>query len=521
MRPSRRDLLLASLGATQLGLLSKYNLLQSSSAYAAPPTDRPTKLLTIYIPGGIHHEFIWGQFPDDKLGLFMPTPDKLPNVFYDKSMVSNLDGSGNAESDAPIRRLRSHITWNPNDPTDRTTVGEPNNKGYAWAAPMYRLFDNVAVILGVDQGTAAHESGIVASMCGIAGANYVVPSIAARIANHYLSAFPDRAVPNVTILGSPRAPAVTLPAVVDAATVASIGDLQFALSDRRGNWDGLRERRMVPNVGFDGTVNGQAELTIVEEAVLKAVRGRKGRVNVATDSALAKLHDTYAGVSKTIARNVVDLLEKTVGVEKLPTDIPWCPGRGRFGWQIGYADFYASDSTWANEFDLALRFLKSDLATSVTFKMTPTFGFDSHFSNPYPGHSIHLRGAMESIARLMIEMKLTPSKSRPDRSLLDETLVYVTSDFGRSFPISGGSDHNPIHAAVLANGMIQGNRMVGGIADNGLGAPMAIIEESGEKSMRPPSARDVAATISAVMGLTTKEAFLPGGYGVADGIVKG
>ena len=276
----------------------------------------------------------------------------------------------------------------------------------------------------------------------------------------------------------------------------------------------------MPTFNFDGVPTGQGELTIVEEAVLKSVRGRKGRVNVATDGTLGKLYDTYAGVSKTIARNIVDILQNTKGVENLPVDIPWCPGRGRFGWQIGYADFYATDGTWANEFDLALRFLKSDLATAVTFKMTATFGFDSHFSNPYPGHATHLRGALESIGRFLIEMKLTPS-SRPGRSLLDDTLVYVTSDFGRSFPISGGSDHNPTTVGLLANGLIQGNRMLGGIEENGLGSPMAIIEESGEKTMRPPSARDVAATISAVMGLSTHDAFLPGGYGVADGIVKG
>jgi len=518
MRPSRRNLLLASLGATQLGLLSRYGLL-GGTAHAAPTTDRPTKLLTIYIPGGIHHEFMWAQFPDAKLSKFMPPAANAPGVFYDASMVANLDGSGNAEADAPIRRLRSHITWNPNDPKDRS-MGEPNNKGYVWAEPTYKLFENTALILGVDQGTAAHESGVVASMCGIAGANYVVPSIPARIANHFLRTFPDRAVPNVTISGAPRAPSVTLPAASDAASVASVPDLQFALSDQRSNWTGLRERRSVPTVGFDGVPTGQGELTLVEEAVLRAVRGRKGRVNRATDGVLAKLYDTYSGVSKTIARNIVEILENTKGIENLPAEIPWCPGRGRFGWQIGYADFYANDGIWSNEFDLALRFLKSDLATSVTFKMAPTFGFDSHFSNPYPGHATHLRGAFESLGRFLVEMKLTPS-SRPGKSLLDDTLVYVTSDFGRSFPISGGSDHNPTTVGLLVNGLIQGNRMVGGIEENGLGSSMAMTEESGDKSMRAPSARDVAATISAVMGLTTEESFLPGGYGVPDGIVKG
>ena len=518
MRPSRRDLLLASLGATQLGLLDRFNLLASGKAHAADVHDGPTKLLTIYVPGGIHHEFVWATFPDDQLRRFMPPASQLPGVFYDANMIQNLDGSGNLDSDAPIRKLRSHITWNQANPAD-TSMGEPNNKGYSWAAPEYRLFDNVALLVGVDQGTAAHDSGVVASMCGIAGANYVVPSIPARIANHFLSRFPDRAVPNVTVVGAPRAPAVTLPSAVDGASVASIDDLQFVLSDQRGNWSGLRERKNVPLVNFDGTPNGQAELTVIDDAVLKAIRGRRGKVNVATDGVLGRLYDTYAGVSKTIARNIVDILNRTPGVEKLPMSIPWCPGHGRFGWKIGLADFYATDSTWRNEFELALKFLKSDLTTAVTFKMSPTFGFDSHFSNPYPGHSTHLRGDMEAIGRFLIEMKLTPS-SKPGRSLLDDTLVYVTSEFGRSFPISGGSDHNPTHVATLVNGLIQGNRMIGGIAENGLGAATSITEESGAKSSRSPTARDVAATISEVFGLSSTEGFLPGGYGVIDGVVK-
>jgi hypothetical protein len=515
---SRRKLLLSSLGASQLYLLSKYNLL-GRRAHAGAPVDRPTKLLTIMIPGGIHHEFVWSPFYDSSIARWIPPAENMPGIFYDATMVENLDRSGNADADAPIRRLRSHVTWSWEEPSDRT-MGEPNNKGYVWAAPEHALYESTAIIHGIDQGTAAHQSGQIASMCGIAGGNFVLPSIPAMIANHMIAMFPDRPVPNLSIAGSVAAPAVSLPSAVNPANIANVVDLEYTLSDRRPNWTGLRTRQDLVSTAFDGaTLGGTAALTVVDAAGQRAIRALRGRSSEGTDAMLGQLHDTYAGVSRTIARNIVDIVERTPGVEHLPAAMPWTPGNSRFGWQIGYADFHATDGLWANEFDLALRMLKSDLATSVSFALGATFNFDSHFSNPYPGHSIHLRGAMETIGRLLVEMQLTPSTSRPDRTLLDETLVYITSDFGRSFPVAGGSDHNPMHSAVLVNGLIQGNRMIGGYRDEPLGIPVAMHEEAGERSMRAPNARDVAATIYACFGMEPGvDFFIPGGYGVVEGI---
>src|SRR5687768_12982742 len=111
MTLSRRKLMMAGFGATQLALLSRFNLL-GGNARAAEPTDRPTKLLTIYIPGGVHHEMMWASFLDSALPRLMPPPERWPGVFYDASMLQNLDRSGNADADAPIRRIRSYVGWN-------------------------------------------------------------------------------------------------------------------------------------------------------------------------------------------------------------------------------------------------------------------------------------------------------------------------------------------------------------------------------------------------------------------------
>lgn len=520
MSISRRKLLIAGLGATQAYLLSRFNLF-GSRARAGPPVDRPTKLLTIMIAGGIHHEFAWSPFYDSAIPLWMPPPAAGPRgLFYDASRVENLDRSGNVDADAPIRRLRSHVTWNWADPTDRT-LGEPNNKGYVWAAPEYALYENTAIIHGIDQGTAAHASGSVASLCGIASSNFELPSVQAMIANHMMAAFPDRPVPNLSIAGAVAAPAVNLSSAVNPAAVATVADLGFTLSDRRPNWEGIRTRRAEPRTSFDGTIGTETEqLTILDRAGGRAMRSLRGRSSEGTDRALERLYDTYASVSRTIARDIVAIIERTPGVEHLPERMPWMPANGRFGWSVDFDSITLHSELWESDIDLALRMLKSDMATSVSMLIHSPVDLDTHIGNPYPRHAAYLRGVMETIGRIAAEMKMTPSPSRPDRTLLDETLIYVTSEFGRSFPVSGGSDHNPMHSAVLINGLIQGNRMIGGYRDSPLGVPVAIREEAGDAAMRQPNARDVVATLYSCFGMEPGvDFFIPGGYGVVEGVV--
>ncbi len=532
MKISRRGLLATSLGASQLYLLSRFNLLGTSSARAAVDPDRPTKLLTIMVPGGIHHEFLWSIFYDGSLSRFMPPPER--RTFYDLSMVQNLDRSGEADADAPIRRIRAPVTWNWESPSDNEWSsnrhpahgGPYDPKGYAWAAPEYKLYENVAVIHGVDQGTAAHDSGKIASMCGLAGGNFQIAGIPAVVANHFFTRFADdRPIPSVSIRGEPRAPALPpIASTMSSTPIASVRDIEFMLSDRRPNWDGLRARREINGLAFDGSALGQpVPATAADELLLQATQRLGGRYSSGTDAMLEQLYDSYIGFSRTIARDIVDLVASTPGIEHLPEHVSWMQSESRFGWRIGNADAVASDATWLNDFDFILKLLKSDLTTAVSFRCEglSQFNFDTHTASPFVPHMQNLRGVMDTIARLCIEMKLTPSPtaSRPDRTLLDDTLIYITSDFGRSFPISGGSDHNPMHSAVLISGAIQGNRMIGGYRDSALGVPVELLGEEGHREMRPVAARDVASTIYACMGMQAgSDYFIPGQYGVVDGI---
>ncbi|RKH37504.1 DUF1501 domain-containing protein [Corallococcus sicarius] len=529
MKLSRRRLFELALGATQMGLMARYGL---STASAAPVTGRPTKLLGIWLDGGLHWESFFAPLSRAGITKFIPPaqggiipwgylPDQVEN--FDRSPV-DLDAPG------PARRLRGPIYWNWANPADTRGLNPVVNNqqtyrpwGYAWADPTYRLFEKAALLVGADQNTAAHTSGIVASMCGVAGSSFRAPAVQAVIANAMASRFPDRPIPNVS-LGGQLPNAFGLPALANPTVLRSASSVEPTLSDKRDSaWKGLRTRTDVPDLAFDGSaLPGTVPATVVDAAILKALRAERGLSSSGTDALMEQLYDTYKGASRTVRRDILSVLGNTPSWEHLknnasyPVDWSAC---------IGVADSCGTGASMGS-YDFALRLLKSDLVTSVNLRASSfaNFSFDTHSSTGPQQHANHLRIALEMVGRMCLEMSLTPSKSDPARSLLDETLVYVYSDFGRTFP-KQGSDHHPATCALLVGGGIQGNQMLGGYDEtmNGspMGTPVALVEEDGARVSRAPRSQDIAATVMNAFGLEPgKDFFIPGGYGVFDGVVK-
>jgi hypothetical protein len=387
------------------------------------------------------------------------------------------------------------------------------------------LYERACLLVGADQGTASHASGIVASMCGVAGSSFRAPSVQAVVAAYMSAYFPDRPVPNA-VLGGTSPLALDLPALANPYSLSSLQLLESTVSDRRGAWDGLRTRNERDEVDFEGkSTAGRVPLTFTDEYVLGEIRKKRGLSTTGTDALLRSIHDTYAGLSKTVARDVLTVLEQTTGFEKLATDSLYSGGTFQTAC-IGGADVCGPIRAGA-PYEFALRLLKSDLVTSVTMRASSiaNTAFDVHFSGGARAQTSHLRIALEAIAQLLIEMSLSPS-STAGKSLLDETLVYIYSDFGRTFARSGedGTDHHPATCGLLVGGNIQGNQMLGGYDEaaqgSPLGSPVALIEESGEKATRTPQSQDIAATVIRAFGLESgKDFFIPGGYGEYDGAV--
>lgn len=71
MKLSRRALLGLGICASQLALLERFGLNRAS---AGPMTNGPTKLLSIWIPGGLNHEEIWCALSDAGIAKYIPPP---------------------------------------------------------------------------------------------------------------------------------------------------------------------------------------------------------------------------------------------------------------------------------------------------------------------------------------------------------------------------------------------------------------------------------------------------------------
>lgn len=533
MKTSRRNLLLASLGAAQLALLGRFGV---RSAFAAPKPTGPTKLLCIWLDGGCNWEHIFTPLTASGIDKFIVAPEGGNHPFgYSKGQVRNFDGTAADLADPGTKRtLRGPVFWNDANPAD-TTGENPLSGGtqtyrpwgYSWIDPKYKLYERTCLLVGADQGTASHQSGIVASMCGVAGSSFRAPSVQAVVANYMAQFFPDRPVPNASLGGTAPA-AVSLPALVTPYSLTSLAMVETTISDRRDSaWDGLRTRKMIDAVGFDGKLTGGTlPLTSIDDLVLQTIRSRRGHSTSGTDALYQQLYETTQGVSKTIARDVLTALDKTKGFEFLDAD-PLYSG-GAFGTAcIGSADICGGVRS-GGPYDFALRLLKSDLVTSLTLRATSiaNTSFDVHFSGGARAQTSHLRIALEAIGQMLNEMSLTPASSG-NGTLLDETLVYIYSDFGRTFAHSGedGTDHHPATCGILVGGNIQGNQMLGGYDEaaqgSPLGAKVALIEESGAKAVRTPTSQDIAATVIRAFGLSPgKDFFIPGGYGEFEGAIK-
>ncbi len=528
MKLSRRKLFEASFGLAQVGLLSRFGL---SEARAQAAGSAPTKLLAIHLDGGLHWETFFSPFTRAGITRYLPAPSGgLIPFGYTPDQVENFDRTPvDLDAPGPVRKLRGPVYWNWSMP-DATTGAVPGSGGaqqfrpygYIWADPTYRLFQRAALLVGADQGTASHYSGIVASLCGVAGANFRAPAVPAVVAAAMGSRFPDRPIPNVSISGASPS-SLDLPSFAAPTRVTSDASVEPTLSDRRDSaWLGLRTRTSTALPAFDGSDAGRSvPLTATDLASLEATRALRGRSTPGTDALLQQLYDTYAQGSRTIARDISTSLAQVRGFERLATADPRYPA----SWTacIGYADACGSFASMG-QYDFALKLLKSGLVTSVTMRATSfaNNSFDTHSSNGPQMHTNHLRIAFEGIGRTLAEMSLTPGETA-GRSLLDETLVYVFSDFGRTFP-KWGSDHHPATCALLAGGTITGNQMVGGydetFAGTPMGVPAPVIEESGTRIIRPVRSQDIAATVLRGFGLRPgHDFFIPGGYGYFDGVV--
>jgi hypothetical protein len=126
-------------------------------------------------------------------------------------------------------------------------------------------------------------------------------------------------------------------------------------------------------------------------------------------------------------------------------------------------------------------------------------GWDNH-QNIYQANNGIYRPAQQldaGLSNLIGDLALMPGSN--GRSLLDETLIVVKGEFGRTVgSLTGqqGRDHYSVHSTLFAGGGVLGGRVIGGTTADG-----RYIDRPGWRPERPVTAEDVAATIYSALGI--------------------
>jgi len=534
MNFNRRHLLKMGLGASQLAMLDGMGLLTRNAR--ADVTNGPKRLLTLYLPGGWQPWWLFPPLAASEINRMLPTQrNELGEACYFRGdQVANLDGSGDAGADTATPRIRTPRLWHETmmsagtlppqgTPLPSNTSVFSSELGWSWAH--HRLWENTCIVHGFDVQTASHESGTISSMCGVPGADYRSPAVHSVVANALFNTYGDaRPLPCVSIGGAPIPNPLSLSAHGSPTRMDSVGSVGEALSQRNTYaWTGVTRQARAQTL-FGGGARPDVSTTLIEQHGINRARALRGRTSAGTDALLQQLHDGMLRTSSLLARDVTSILEGTEGVP-LNAAIPfWAPKReykeNYFSLNLGYSQAGGDGAEWYPELDLALRLMKTDMASaiSVTIPSILDGKLDTHGAdaNQFP----RVFSCHEIVGRFLGLMKDTPTAG--GRTLLDDTLVMVFSEFSRTW--NGNSDHWPITSVAFAGGGIQTNRMLGGYATENLdpfalgymGKPLAVHEESGEMRTRATTSADVIHTALRVMGV--EQFFIPGGSGEIMGV---
>lgn len=525
---TRRALLGATVGMSQLTLLERF---APSMARAASP-NAPSRILTIYLQGGYVPQYMWCPLTADEVAAQIPTPQTTlgEQSFFTADQVIEYSNAG----DGAFPRIRGVQTWNPTSPGDRGAGYAYLPLGYSWIA--HDLMPYTTVVHGIDQGTAAHASGAIASMCGIAGPDYRAPAIQSVIANYLLGTYGEnRPLPCVSMNTQLVPNPLALPPAAGPTIVGAIDDLAPSLSDDPSKnpwWTGLDERTAKNELAFDGSALASPILaTDLEAHTFGSFRKQRGIAGTATDTYLQSFHDGFQNVSRVLAQDIVTILSNQAGFEHMtPTTdreyggVASYPGFGPFGYVMGLANGGVQTTDFWDTFDMALRVMKADLSSAIHLTL-PVFYYDTHSSGGHAVNFIAVRGAFEILGQFLHELQQSPAPGASGKTLLDDTLVVIFSEFARTWPMSG-DDHWPITTVTFVGGNVAANREIGGydltnFSYGPRGKVVDMIEEDKSATKRAPKAADMVTTACRVMGLEFgQDFFIPGGYGEIVGVRK-
>ncbi|MBI3939696.1 MAG: DUF1501 domain-containing protein [Acidobacteria bacterium] len=159
---------------------------------------------------------------------------------------------------------------------------------------------------------------------------------------------------------------------------------------------------------------------------------------------------------------------------------------------------YGSNSSFAGACLVARNLLAVNKGTRFITLTLP--GWDMH-SNIYSGAAslLSLAPTLDyGLAGLIKDLKNMPSPERPGKTLLDDTLIAVQGEFGRTPDVNdqGGRDHFLRQFCVLAGGGVAGGRVIGQTDKTGDKAV-----DFGWHANRSIRIEDVFATVYSALGI--------------------
>ncbi len=154
------------------------------------------------------------------------------------------------------------------------------------------------------------------------------------------------------------------------------------------------------------------------------------------------------------------------------------------------------NSAFGNSCIVARNLIKADLGTR--YIQINLGGWDNHQNIYQPAGIYRPASQLDSgLANLIADLAASPGSL--GRSRLDETLIVVKGEFGRTVgPLTarGGRDHYFPHFTLFAGGGVKGGRVIGSTTSDG-----RFVEDPGWSQYRPVGAEDVAATIYSALGI--------------------
>jgi hypothetical protein len=277
---------------------------------------------------------------------------------------------------------------------------------------------DIVVVRGLAMGTTSHDAGSVYADTGV-------------------------------LSNSGNVNAASIPAIVASQSSVTIPLIQLGMGNTPKTDRGLLKPVSVVRAQELSLYRSLFPATEIErgasQRIIEYARRSLLRLQAVTGS-----HDRMTEVEA--ARSKIQAqIEADVGSKLILNDEDRIPFQNALG-----SDTSNEARSLASNFALVVKLLKNQLVTSVNMSVG---GFDTHANQE--------RALEPKLTRFDLAFSTFLSLLKAE-SLLDDTLIVLYSDFGRTPKINdrNGRDHWPVGGALMAGGGILGGRAVGATDEN-------------------------------------------------------